>query len=242
MYYLTHLACLFALLASCFSMRAQTVAPTQQSIAKLQFIRPEGPGLWDLSTYGKVTKAEGTPYWNDGWTTGRIRFGDQPEFSETLNVLLDLEKNELYIRLETGFVGEFPMEMLGAVEVHSPADTMVYETFHLRAKFAQGDAGHRFYSVLHRGDNYTVLHQPVKYLRREEYIENLGMVRRPDKYMDTNKYWVIDGTQLVEVKKNVRQLSGAFPAKASAIKRLVKEHQLDLDKDLGRLFQLLEEE
>lgn len=68
------------------------------------------------------------------------------------------------------------------------------------------------------------------------------MVRRPDKCMDTNKYWVIEGTQLVEVKKNVRQLSGAFPTKTNAIKRLVKEHQLDLDTDLGRLFQLLEAE
>lgn len=222
---------------------AQSTAetPTQQGIAKLSFIRPEGPGLWDLSTYGKVNRTEGTPYWNDGWMTGRIRFDGQTAFSEPLNVLLDLEKGELYIRLETGFVGEFPMEMLHEVEVHGAADTIRYHAYDLRKQFGAGDAGYRFYHLLHKGDDYWLLHQPVKYLRREEYIENLGMVRRPDKYMDTNKYWVYDGRKLVEVKKNLRQLTNALPDQATNIKQIVKDYDIDLDKDFGLLFRLLDD-
>ncbi|MEZ4985654.1 MAG: hypothetical protein R2795_11565 [Saprospiraceae bacterium] len=74
---------------------------------KLTFIRPEETGLWDLSTYGKVNRTEGTPYMNDDWTTGRIRFEGQPNFSDQLHVLMDLVKNELYVRLESGFIGNF---------------------------------------------------------------------------------------------------------------------------------------
>ncbi|MEZ4985653.1 MAG: hypothetical protein R2795_11560 [Saprospiraceae bacterium] len=114
------------------------------------------------------------------------------------------------------------------------------EALNLPDLFGKGDFGYRFYKVLYRSDKFLVLHQPIKYLRKEEYIENLGMVRRADKYMDTNKYWVFDGTVLHEVKTNQRQLTSEFPQFASQIKQIIKAEQLDLNKDLGRLFELLE--
>lgn len=215
-----------------------------KDITKLSFVRPEGPTLNDLSNYGKINRTEGTPYLYDTYTPGRIRFEGQSNFSELLDVLLDLEKNQLYVKLSSGFIGEFPLEQLDAVQVYGTQDTLTYEALNIRELFGEGDYGRRFYRILHRGDRYLVLHQPIKYLRKEDYVENLGMVRRPDKYMERNQYWVFDGASIYEIKSNLRQISKVFPRKAATMKRLVNTHDLNLNNqdDLGRLFFLLEEE
>lgn len=237
---------LIAILCCSFSLLAQETVPgSSQSISKLSFIRPGGPSLSDLSNYGKINRTEGTPYLHDAFTPGRIRFEGQPNFSEMLDVLVDLESNELYVKLSTGFTGEFPLERLDAVQVYSPeGDTLTYESLDMQELFGEGSYGRRFYSVLQRGDRYLVLHQPIKYLRREDYVENLGMVRRPDKYMERNQYWVFDGNSIYEIKSNLRQISKVFPRKAATMKRLVRTHDLNLNDtaDLGRLFALLEEQ
>ena len=240
---------LFSLsLLSClsFSIDATAQKPNEvgQSISKLSFIRPGGPTLSDLSNFGKINRTEGTPYMSDTYIPARIRFEGQPNYSEELEVLMDLEKNELFVKLSTGFTGFFPLGYLDAVELKPSAGEFLYfETLDLNELFGQGDEGRRFYRVLHRGEDYLVLHQPIKYLRREDYIENLGMVRRPDKYLDRNQYWVFDGTTLYEIKSNLRQISKVFPAQAAAMKRLVRDNELNLENPthLGRLFALLEE-
>lgn len=213
-------------------------------ITKLSFVRPEGPTLNDLTNYGKINRTEGTPYLYDAYTPGRIRFEGQPNFSEMLDVLLDLDDNQLFVKLSTGFIGEFPLEYLDAVQVYGEKDTLAFEALNLQELFGEGDYGRRFYRVLHRGDRYLVLHQPIKYLRKEDYVENLGMVRRPDKYMERNQYWVFDGASIYEIKSNLRQISKVFPRKAATMKRLVRTHELNLNNqdDLGRLFAMLEEE
>lgn len=227
-----------------FLLAQEELPNSSKDITKLSFVRPEGPTLNDLSNYGKINRTEGTPYLHDAYSPGRIRFEGQPNFSEMLDVLLDLEKNQLYVKLSTGFIGEFPLERLDAVQVFGPQDTLVFEALDIRALFGEGDYGSRFYRILHRGDRYLVLHQPIKYLRKEDYVENLGMVRRPDKYMERNQYWVFDGASIYEIKSNLRQISKVFPRKAASMKRLVNTHDLDLNQqdDLGRLFLLLEEE
>lgn len=241
-----HPLLLILLLSSCSSfLFAQNDLPNStKDITKLSFVRPEGPTLNDLSNYGKINRTEGTPYLYDAYTPGRIRFEGQPNFSELLDVLLDLEKNQLYVKLSTGFIGEFPLNQLDAVQVYGTQDTLTFEALNMQELFGEGDYGSRFYRVLHRGDRYLVLHQPIKYLRKEDYVENLGMIRRPDKYMERNQYWVFDGASIYEIKSNLRQISKVFPRKAATMKRLVNTHDLDLNKqdDLGRLFLLLEEE
>ncbi|MEL6833619.1 MAG: hypothetical protein AAFP77_11545 [Bacteroidota bacterium] len=216
---------------------------SQEAISSFSFIRPTGPTLDNLADYGKINRTEGTPFLYEDWAPGRIRFEGQPNYSEVLDLLPDLESNLLYIRLSSGYVGEFPMERLDAIEVYGPdQDTVSYVVQNLQELFGEGGYGRQFYEVLHRGGRYMVLHHPEKYLRREEYVENLGMVRRPDKYMERSEYYVFDGTRMVEVKSNLRSISKAFPRNAATIKRLMRSHDLDLgdDQDLGRLFALLE--
>lgn len=237
------LVLLFSACAS-FLLAQETLPNASKDITKLSFVRPEGPTLNDLSNYGKINRTEGTPYLYDAYTPGRIRFEGQPNFSEALDVLLDLEKNQLFVKLSTGFIGEFPLDRLDAVMVYGPQDTLTFEALNMRELFGEGDYGRRFYRVLHRGDRYLVLHQPIKYLRKEDYVENLGMIRRPDKYMERNQYWVYDGASIYEIKSNLRQISKVFPRKAAAMKRLVNANDLDLNNqnDMGRLFMLLEAE
>jgi hypothetical protein len=231
----------------CLGLQLSTYAQepsSQNDVSKLGFIRPQGPSLSDLANYGKVNRTEGTPYLYDEYAPGRIRFEGQANSSEILDVLLDLENNQLFVQLSTGFIGEFPMEYLDEVTVFGPeGDTLLYEVHNIHELFGQGDLGRRFYRVLHRGEKYLLLHQPIKYLRREDYVENLGMVRRPDKYMERNQYWLFDGGNLIEIKRNQRAIERALPSKASAIKRLVRTNDLNLkdEVDIGRLFELLEE-
>jgi hypothetical protein len=234
----------FSLLFSFFLLNAQEPAVnTEDNVFPLSFIRPGGPTLDDLSNFGKINRTEGTPYLLDNYLPARIRFEGQPNFSEQLEVLMNLEENELFVKLPSGFTGYFPLEYLDAVDVYLPeGDSLSFEALNMQELFGEGDYGRRFYRVLQRGDRYLVLHQPIKYLRKEDYIENLGMVRRSDKYMERNQYWVFDGNTLFEIRSNLRQISKVFPRQAATMKRLVRENDLDLNDptDLGRLFALLE--
>ncbi len=224
------------------SLSAQdTQLVTQESVSRLAFVTPGGPGF---STFSTIDRTEGNPYLLEDWQSGSIRYEGQDNFSEELDVLLDLDNNQLFIRLSTGFTGQFPMDRLDEVIVYTEEnDTLHYTIMDLNFLFGGADAGKRFYRVLHRG-TFVVIHQPIKYLRREDYVENLGMVRRPDKYMDTNKYWVFDGEELIEIRRNARAIQRAFPAWSSEIRRLIRSNDLDMknDADIAQLFALLEEE
>lgn len=228
------------LLALALGVSAQdTQLVTQESISRLGYIKPGGAGF---GTFSNVDRVEGNPFFMEDWQEGRIRFEGQVNYSEDLELLLDMDDNHCYIRLSTGFEGEFPMGRLDVVEVFTPADTLVFDVLNLKELFGEGEPGRKFYRILHR-EEYMVIHQPIKYLQREKYIENLGMVRRPDKYEETNRYFVFDGSSLFQVKRNVRSLTKTFPRKSSQIKRLIRTHNLDLkvDADLAQLFALLEE-
>jgi hypothetical protein len=231
---------LIALFFSTAFLSAQdTQLVTQQSVARLAFLNPGGPGF---STFSNVDRTEGTPYLLDNWQTGQIRFEGQENFSEDLEVLIDLENSHLYIRLSSGFSGEFPLARLNEVRVFAESDTLTYESMNLNNLFGAGPRLPQLYRVLYRSEQFLLLHQPSKYLRREEYIENLGMVRRPDKYMDQNDYWLYNGEELVEIKRKLRSLEEALPGQSSRLRGLIRRNDLDLneDADLATLFRLLE--
>ncbi|MCB0637856.1 MAG: hypothetical protein KDC54_14610 [Lewinella sp.] len=228
------------LLLPLFGFAQDTQIVTQESISRLAYLNPGGPGF---STFSTVDRTEGTPYLRDDWQMGQIRFEGQTNFSEDLELLMDLENSHLYIRLSSGFSGEFPLERLNEVRVFTEeADTLSYETMNLYNLFGAGPRITQFYRVLYRSEQYLMLHHPSKYLRREEYIENLGMVRRPDKYMDQNDYWLYNGETVVEVKRKSRSLEEALPSRSRDLRGLIRENNLDLDNDadLARLFSLLE--
>ncbi len=118
-------------------------------------------------------------------------------------------------------------------------------TFMVRDLFSDhnaGPKGHKFYEIIHLGEKYTLLKCHTKFLRKEDYVENLGMVRRPNKYMELYSYWVLAGNSLRPAGANKTAMKKAIPEKANRIDSYVKSKKLQLKKKegLAQLMQLLE--
>ena len=221
------------------SMQAQDPMKTQENLGRLAMINPNTPGF---PTFSNVDRTKGTPFLLDGWQRGQVKFGQNQQFSSELDIAFNMEQDQLIIRLSDGQAGYFPLVYLHSLKIFSEGDTLYFEAHNLKKTYGDGPAGHKLYSVLHRGEN-TLYQYTRKFLRREKYVENLGMVRRPDIYQELNSYWYVNGQQVVEVKKNVKALRKAIPQKANTIKKLVKKENINLKEsaELGRLFALLEE-
>lgn len=230
------------LLFFCFSLTAifaQDPLKTQENLARLAMINPNTPGF---PTFSNVDRTEGTPYLLDDWQKGQVQFGENANYSSVVEIAYNMESHQLIIKLSDGSAGLFPLKYLHAMRVFHEGDTLNFEAYDLNKQFGNGPVGYKLYKVLHRGEN-LLLHYPRKFLRKEKYVENLGMVRRPDLYMQLNTYWYCDGKQVVEIKKSMKALQKAIPRKAATIKRLVKKENINVKdaEDLGRLFALLEQ-
>ncbi|MEZ5043178.1 MAG: hypothetical protein R2828_24995 [Saprospiraceae bacterium] len=218
---------------------AQDPLKTPENLSRLASINPSAPGF---PTFSNVDRTKGTPYLLDGWQQGQVRFGQNENYSSTVEVAFNMETDQLIVKLTDGEAGLFPLMYLHSLRIFHEGDTLYFEPFNLQEKYGNGPNGYKLYKVLHKGEA-LLLHYPRKYLRREKYVENLGMVRRPDIYMELNSYWYYDGKQVLEVKKNVKAIQKILPRKAATIKRLVKQENIDLkdNAELGRLFALLEQ-
>jgi hypothetical protein len=215
---------------------------SQLNLEQLANTSPAGPGFMTFDNDGM--QIEGTPFLFDDWKTGRVRLEDQEEFSDEVGIILDLQDDQIYIQLNSDFVSEFPVNKVGAVEIYNEQDTFLFETFDLNKYYGIGPKGLRFYEVLHKGQ-YTVLHGHKKYLRKEDYVEKLGMVTRPNEFKSLHSYWLDNGKSIQRVKKRTSSVRSAIaPKDARKVKRIVKSNDLKIkkDKDFGALFRLLEEE
>lgn len=220
------------------SLFAQDPLKTQENLNRLGMINPNTPGF---PTFSNVDRTEGTPYLLDDWQDGQLKFGQDGKYSSTVQIAYNMEKDQMIVKLADGEAGFFPLQYLHSMRIFHEGDTLVYESHNLRKDFGNGPIGYKMYKVLHRGED-VLLHYPRKFLRKEKYVENLGMVRRPDIYQQLNTYWYYDGKEVVEVKKTIKSLQKAVPRKAATIKRLVKKQKINIkdNEELGRLFALLE--
>lgn len=230
----------FLLLWAFSSVFAQDPLKTQENLGRLGAINPNSPGF---PTFSNVDRTKGTPYLLDGWQEGQLQFGQNGNFSSTVEIAYNMEVDQLIVKLSDGQVGYFPLQYLTAMHIFHEGDTLKYEPHNLKKDFGNGPIGYKMYKVLHRGDD-MLLQYPRKFLRKEKYVENLGMVRRPDLYQQLNSYWYYNGKQVVEIKKSVKAIQKAIPRKAATIKRIVKKEKINVKntEDLGRLFALLEED
>ena len=220
------------------SVFAQDPLKTQENLNRLGAINPNSPGF---PTFSNVDRTEGTPYLLDGWQDGQLRFGQNGNYSSTVQIAFNMEKDQLIVQLSDGKAGFFPLQYLHSMRIFNEGDTLHFESHNLKKAYGNGPNGYKMYRVLHRGEG-ALLHYPRKFLRKEKYVENLGIVRRPDIYQQLNTYWYYDGKEVVEVKKTVKSLQKAVPKKAATIKRLIKKQKLNIkdNDELGRLFALLE--
>ncbi len=220
---------------------AQTGGGEPGSVLNLSYL---SPASLQLSEFSAVNRVEGSPYFRESWDPGRILFGEYEDFSEKLGIALDLEAHQLYVKLDNGFVGKLPIEKIEAVRIYLEADSILWRALDLEATYGDGPKRRQYYEVVYEGEKLVFLHGQNKYLRREDYVENLGMVRRPDKYMSRDTYWLIRGKRLTGLKNcNERALRKAMPDLNGRIKKLAKSNDLDLKTytDVRRLFEILEQ-
>ena len=234
---------LFSILICCFLLMDLLNAQlSDQSLTALGNLDPNSP-IFVMSSQGM--KIDGSQFKNDDWMNGRIRLKKINAFSEVVDVLLDLENHEIYYRFkdDSENIGQLRIDELDAVVMYPEMDTLMYEVHDLYKRAHEGPSGKKFYEILYAGEN-TLLHLENKYLRKEEYVENLGMVRRPNVYKSRHAYYLIKGRRLYEMRRNVKSFEKVYPEYASMIKQRVKEEKIKLSQEEGmaQLMQLIEEE
>ncbi|MEN0006652.1 MAG: hypothetical protein AAF798_21035 [Bacteroidota bacterium] len=210
------------------------------SVNQLANLNPKSTGF---PTFSNVNRVKGSPYLFEEWRQGQIQARGGNMLGEQLNLAVDLDNHVLYAQLNEDKYGDIPIEKIQMFTLTDDNKTYWFEVHDLSREFGIGPRGMKYYEVLHNGPNYLVLHYHDKYLRKESHVENLGMVRRPDKFMSLHEYYVYNGKKLIQVKKSSKSLRNALPKEAKTIKKLIKKHDLKVKKedDFVKLFILLDE-
>ncbi len=229
-----------ALLAAA-GAHAQSTEMNNYNMETLARMSPASTGFWGVMQSRNTIV--GHPFLYDDWQEGYLLLKGNQFISEKAGLMLDLQENQLYVLLTDEFVSQFPVGRVEQIELIDGADTLVFRTYDLKASFGEGPAGNRFFEVLYDGEP-MILHGHYKYLQREKDIENLGLVRRPDKYEAIHSYWLIRDGQAVGLKKNEKELLKALPQEAARIGQLIDTHKLRLNnrEDFHHLFRLLARE
>lgn len=188
-------------------------------------------------------RMEGTPFLAEKWQYGNIKVADG--YSKEVQIALNLEDQMLFIKLSNNKEFQIPNSKLEGVRIEQENKTYLeLESHNLLETYGIGPKGYKYYEPLHKGEKYTLWELHTKFLRKEEYMENVGIVRRPNEYKSLYEYWLLnDKGELLKVKRNVKALGKVLPREAKRIKTIVKEQGLNLknSKDFGKLFSALEE-
>lgn len=201
-----------------------------------------GGGVFAFST---VVRREGHRFLFNDFLPGRVLFTGYEYLSEEIDMVIDGENDRLHILFEDESEGMLPLSQVQAIEVYrGEGDTVEYVVQDLSRVTTDASKGRRFYERLYGGEDFVVLHHERKYLRKEEYMENVGIVRRPDEYKILHSYFVVHKGDVVKIKRNRRNIAKALPAYKKEIKQIIKEtnNKLKDKEDLRKLFADLDEQ
>ena len=190
-----------------------------------------------------MVRREGHRFLFDDFVPGRVLFSGYEYLSEEVDLVIDGEFGRLYILFEDETEGQLPLAQIQRIEVYpTVGDTVNYMVQDLGRLSSDASDGLRFYEVLHRGEQFTVLHHERKYLRKEEYMENVGIVRRPDEYKSLHSYYLIFDDELHKIKKNRRTIEKALPKYKRTIRQVedATDNKLKDNDDLAQFFTDLE--
>ena len=229
-------SCLCQAQVTSISQANAAVQLDQKNLATLANLQPtssfqgfENPNL----------RLKGTPYMGKEWQEGRIRIAEG--YSDTIGIALNIVDQILYVQLDNGLVSEMPNTLLRGLIIHNEDGTQTpLEVHDLYAKYEQGPRGYKYYQPLYKGDHYQFWELHTKYMRLEKYVENLGMVRRPNEFRSRYEYWLLDRYGNVRrMKKNMNSLLRIFPERANYIKHIVKKEKINI-KEVEGLIRLVE--
>lgn len=210
------------------------------SMNALANLDPNSP-IYIVSSGGNI---QGSQFKFDDWQTGRIRLKSIDAFSEEVDIMLDLENHAFYFRFkdQPDNIGQLAPKEIAGLMLMDKLDTLYYEVHNLNKRAHEGPNGDKFYQILYAGD-MVLLYLEEKYLRKEEYIENLGLVRRPDVYKSRHEYFIIRDKRLFPVKRNLKSIEKVFPKDAQEIRNLAKQNDLKLnnDEDFAKLVSMIDQ-
>lgn len=235
------LICLMFFAGVSLAQNGQEIFMQTRMKAISKVVGDQGGGVFAFST---VVRREGHRFLFDDFLPARILFTGYEYMSEEINVVIDGENERLYLLFEDETEGELPLSQIQRMEVYpSEGDTVDYVVQDLSRVTPDAENGLRFYERLHQGEDFVVLHHERKYLRKEEYVENIGIVRRPDEYKSLHGFFLIHDGRVVKIRRNRRSIEKALPGYKKDIRKILKEqdNKIKDNQDLRRLFQALEE-
>ena len=97
----------------------------------------------------------------------------------------------------------------------------------------------KYYEVLSNGTDFALLRQDMKILREGD-LNPLTQTKRPDKYLNKYKYFVVDNanTQIREIVLSKKNILNLFGEKSEDVKQYMSKNKLSVksEKDLKRIF------
>jgi len=196
-------------------------------------------------TFSEVVRLEGHRFLFNDFLPGRILFTGYEYLSEEIDMVIDGENDRLHILFEDETEGQLPLAQIQALEVYrGEGDTVEYVVQDLSRVTTEAQKGLKFYERLYGGDDFVILHHERKYLRREAYMENVGIVRRPDEYKVLHSYYVVYDGQVKKIKKSRRNIERALPAFKKQIREIIRntDNKLKDNTDLRQLFAELDKQ
>ncbi|NRB62524.1 MAG: hypothetical protein HRU40_05745 [Saprospiraceae bacterium] len=189
--------------------------------------------------FSEVVRRKGHRFLFDDFVKGRVLFVGYEYLSEEVDMVIDGEFERLYLLFEDETEGLLPLSQIQRVEIyHEEGDTLHFIVQNLAKISQEGEKGLRFYQRIYESDRFVVLHHERKFLRKEEYMENVGIVRRPDEYKSLHSYYLIHEGELHKIRKSRSKIEAALPKYKRTIRLVEKEtkNKLKNETDLNQFF------
>lgn len=222
-------------------LTAQTTTTySENDLRDLARLSPNTPGVRSVDL--RYEGVKGTPMLNNDWQTGAFRLHDNEEFSQELQVQLDLVNQLLYFSLSNGFTGSLPTAKVAELRLYTGEDTFrLFRVYPEAEVEGTNDPKLKYYEVLFDGP-FSLLQYHFKYFREADFKGAYSADRRYDEYVDQHVLWLREGDQPFEkIKLKKKAILDALPSYQQEAQKVMKAQKITLreEADLVRLLEAL---
>jgi hypothetical protein len=217
--------------------------PAQQSADKVYTpqtnpFQQTGPNL-DPTLFGLISRTDtryegvqGTPYFLDGWTQGRIDLVNGAKY-ENVPLKYDARNQNLVLRRDQtrDSIIVFPMQVSQFLLRADDGAVWVFRRFPL-AKTNDNDLKDSYFLVLYDGKT-SLLKRVTKVFKKADYRDPYSTNVRFDSYKSDYAYFVLkpDNT-LVKIKKSKKALFEALNDKGANVEAFAAQEKLEFKTDI----------
>lgn len=213
---------------------------TEEDLRDLANMSPNSPGIRTIDlTYEGV---KGTTLLSKDWQEGAFQLKGKDAFSQDLHIMLDLEKQLLYFRLNNGFIGNLPANKLEAIRLNTGEEQYRIFRVYPEAEVEGSNTKQvKFYEELSTGP-FTLLKHHYKLFKEANYKSAYATGKPYDEYVDKSNLWLREqGQAFHKVKMRKKTIEKALPSYAGKMQKVMKAEKISLQQedDLIRLLQAL---